>query len=129
MAGDEILVRDAVDRLGTLIRSRDPAFADEFDREFFLLVESDAGEVASTRSELESLLSGIYALPVQVTWRWNQVMTKLAGNVALVFAEGDLMLSGSDGIERRPYRMSGMLQRSHGRWLWRLFHGSEPAQP
>ena len=70
MAADEILVRNALDRLGTLIHSRDPAFADEFDRDLFLLVGSEAGEAISTRSELESLLSGIYALPVQVSWHW-----------------------------------------------------------
>jgi hypothetical protein len=129
VGADELVVRETLDRLGRLIRSRDLAFADEFDPTSFLLVGSDAGEVASTRTEMEGLLASVYALPVRVSWQWEKVITKVAGDVALVFAEGHLVMSGSDETTRKPYRMSGVLQRSNDRWLWRLFHGAEPAQP
>jgi hypothetical protein len=129
VGADELIVREALERLGRLIHSRDPAFADEFDPTTFLLVGSEAGEVASTRSDLENLLASIYALPVRVSWQWEKVIAKMSGDVALVFAEGQLVMTGSERIEKKPYRMSGFLQRSNDRWLWRLFHGAEPAQP
>lgn len=129
VGADELIVREALERLGSLIRSRDLAFADEFDPTSFLLVGSEAGEVASSRTEMEGLLARIYVLPVRVSWEWEEVIAKVSGDVALVFAEGHLFMSGRDGISRKPYRMSGVLQRSNDRWLWRLFHGAEPAQP
>ena len=129
MGSDEQIVREALERLGSLLRSRDLAFADEFDSTCFLLIGSKPGEVASTRAELRALLAGIYGRPVRVGWEWEKVIARATGELALAFAEGHVVLSGTDVTERKPYRMSGVLRSSNERWLWQLFHGAEPAQP
>lgn len=127
MNADELIVRK-LQRLSDLIRARDLAFLDEFDPSSALLIGSEDGEVASTRAEMKCLLASVYELPVRVGWEWDEVVASASGDVAWVYAEGRLAMSGDTGVEHKPYRMSGVLQRSEDRWLWRLFHGSEPAR-
>lgn len=122
------LAHEALQRLTDLLRARDYAFADEFDPSSALLIGSEAGEVASTRAEMMSLLTRIYQLPVRIGWQWNDVIADASGEVAWVYAEGRLTMTKDSGVEHKPYRMSGVLQRSNGCWRWRLFHGSEPAR-
>ncbi len=128
MDAAELLIREALQRLNDLLGSRDFAFVDEFDPSSALLIGSEAGEVASTKAEMRSLLTGVYALPVRVGWEWEEVIVDTSGEVAWVYAEGRLALTGDSGVEHKPYRMTGVLQRTNGRWLWRLFHGSEPVR-
>ena len=45
------------------------------------------------------------------------------GDVAWLWLDGGLVL---DGRSHRPYRITGVLERRQGRWIWSLFHGSEP---
>ena len=124
----ERTARDALERLSRLLSARDLAFLGEFEPTSSILAGSDAGEVASTASEMRELVASIYALPVRISWEWEKVIAKATGDLAIVFAEGRLVVSGDEGVERKPYRMSGVLQRADDRWLWRLFHGSEPAR-
>ena len=128
MDAAELLAREALQRLNDLLGSRDFAFVDEFDRSSALLIGSEDGEVASTRAEMRSLLATVYALPVRVGWEWEQVIANMSGNVVWVYAEGRVAMTGDSGVEHKPYRVSGVLQRTDGRWLWRLFHGSEPVR-
>ncbi len=124
----ELIARGALQRLNDLVGARDFAFVDEFDPSSAVLIGSEAGEVASTRAEMTSLLAGLYALPVRVGWEWDEITAHASSDVAWVYAEGRLAIAGDSGIEHKPYRMSGVLQRSKERWLWRLFHGSEPVR-
>jgi ketosteroid isomerase-like protein len=128
MDAAELLAREALQRLNDLLGARDLAFADEFDPSSALLIGSEDGEVASGRAEMTRLLTSVYALPVRIGWEWDEVAADASGDVAWVYAEGRLAMAGDSGVERKPYRMSGVLQRSNDRWLWRLFHGSEPVQ-
>ena len=128
MDAAELLAREALQRLNDLLRARDLAFVDEFDPSSALLIGSEDGEVASTRTEMRSLLANVYAQPVRVGWEWEEVIANSSGDVAWVYAEGRLAMTGDPGVEHKPYRMSGVLQRSNELWLWRLFHGSEPVQ-
>jgi ketosteroid isomerase-like protein len=48
------------------------------------------------------------------------------GDVAWLYAEGHVVISGDDSEQRSPYRLTGVLERMAGTWRWRLFHGSEP---
>jgi len=120
-------VVQALARLGGFLTQKDPAFADEFasDAEV-LLVGSEVGEVADTRAGLAAFLEKIYAQPMRVRWEWKTQRVASAGDVAWIFAEGELLAQASKDTIRRPYRMSGVLERHDGRWRWRLFHGSEP---
>lgn len=128
MHAPELFAREALERLSDLLAARDFAFVDEFDPSSALLIGSEEGEVASTTAEMRSLLASVYALPVQIGWEWEEVVADASGDVAWVYAEGRLAMAGDVGVEHKPYRMSGVLQRTNGRWLWRLFHGSEPVR-
>ena len=128
MDSAELLAREALGRLNDLLGARDFAFLEEFDPSSALLIGSEDGEVATTRAEMRSLLTSVYELPVRVGWEWEEVVANASGDVAWVYAEGRLVMAGDGAAQHKPYRMSGVLQRVNERWLWRLFHGSEPVQ-
>jgi uncharacterized protein (TIGR02246 family) len=119
----------AMDRLRDRLWSRDPAvvavFADDPD---VLLVGSDDGEVARGRDEIGALMRDLFALPVRLRWDWKTRDVGIAGDIAWVFADCDVVIAGADGETRKPYRITGVLQRAaDGCWRWRQFHGSQPA--
>lgn len=114
--------------MSDLLAARDFAFVDEFDPASALLIGSEVGEVAASRDEITNLLASVYALPVRVGWEWDEVVADGIGDVIWIYAEGRLAMAADSDVERKPYRMTGILQRSNDRWLWRIFHGSEPVQ-
>jgi hypothetical protein len=122
----ELVARDALLRLSDLLAARDLALIDEFDPNSSLLVGSEETVVASTKAEMTELLTSLYALPVRLGFEWEDVSADSSGDVAWVYAKGRLLLAGSTGIERKPYRVSGVLQQSNRCWRWRLLHGSQP---
>ena len=124
----KLVAREALERLSDLLAARDFAFVDEFDPSSALLIGSEEGEVTSTTAEMRSLLASVYALPVRIGWEWEEVVADASGDVAWVYAEGRLAMAGDAGVEHKPYRMSGVLHWSNDRWLWRIFHGSEPVR-
>jgi ketosteroid isomerase-like protein len=88
------------------------------------LIGSSAGETARGPMELRAFLEELCAAPSSYSWEWQDVDVSAAGDVAWLSTEGSLVV---DGVVDRPYRISGVLERRSGRWLWVLFHGSEPA--
>ncbi|HYZ30445.1 MAG TPA: nuclear transport factor 2 family protein [Thermoleophilaceae bacterium] len=88
------------------------------------LIGSSAGEIARGPIELRALLERIFAAPQTVGWEWDDVSVSSCGDVAWLWLEGALAL---DGRSDRAYRITGVLERRSGRWLWTLFHGSEPS--
>jgi hypothetical protein len=88
------------------------------------LIGSSDGEVARGPIELRGMLEELFAAPATVSWEWDEVHISAAGGVAWLSLEGMLLL---DGAPDRPYRISGVLEQRSGRWLWTLFHGSEPS--
>lgn len=88
-----------------------------------MLVGSSVGEVARGPLELRAMLQRLFAGP-SITWEWDVVQVSCSGDVAWLYAGAALVLDG--GADARPYRISGVLERRSGRWLWTLFHGSEP---
>jgi ketosteroid isomerase-like protein len=88
------------------------------------LIGSSAGEVARGPIELRAMLEEVFAGPATISWDWDEVHISSAGNVAWLSLEGMLVL---DGTPDRGYRISGVLEQRSGRWLWTLFHGSEPS--
>jgi ketosteroid isomerase-like protein len=87
------------------------------------LMGSSAGEIARGPLELRTFLKRIFSSPQRVSWEWDDVSISCAGEVAWLWLEGALVL---DGRSDRAYRISGVLEQRQGRWLWSLFHGSEP---
>ena len=86
------------------------------------ILGSSLAEVARGPLEMRSLFERLFAGP-PVTWEWDVVQISAAGKVAWLTAEAALVV---DGQGARPYRITGVLERRSGRWLWTLFHGSEP---
>lgn len=69
-------------------------------------------------------LAEIYTRPYRVLFDLQPGKVSAYGNVAWVTAEGTFRLSTED--ERRPYRLTAVMERRGDRWLWQLFSGSEP---
>lgn len=88
------------------------------------LIGSSAGEVARGPMEMRPFVERIFASAQTVSWEWDDVSISARGDVAWLWLEGALVL---DGRSDRPYRITGVLERRQGRWLWTLFHGSEPS--
>jgi ketosteroid isomerase-like protein len=88
------------------------------------LIGSSTGEIARGPLELRPFLERLFASPQAIGWEWDDVSVSCSGDVAWLWLEGALVL---DGRSERPYRISGVLERRQGRWLWTLFHGSEPS--
>jgi ketosteroid isomerase-like protein len=87
------------------------------------LMGSSAGEIARGPLELRAYLQRLFAEQRTIGWEWDDVSISRAGDVAWLWLEGALVI---DGRSDRAYRISGVLERRQGRWLWSLFHGSEP---
>jgi uncharacterized protein (TIGR02246 family) len=88
------------------------------------LIGSSVGEIARGPMELRTFLKRIFSTPQTISWEWDDVSVSGAGDVAWLWLEGALVI---DGRSDRSYRISGVLERRQGRWLWSLFHGSEPS--
>jgi ketosteroid isomerase-like protein len=121
-------VRRALIRLNSLLAERDPAIAAEFlDSPETLLVGSAAAESARGRDEVLRHFEQIFARPEMLAFAWRRVEVSVRGSVAWLYAEGELVRRKDETETREPYRLSGVLEQHGGRWLWRLFHGSQPA--
>ncbi len=88
------------------------------------LIGSSVGEVARGPIEMRPFLKTAFEAPHSISWEWDDVSISSCGDVAWLWLEGALAF---DGRSDRAYRISGVLERRAGRWLWTLFHGSEPS--
>lgn len=121
-------VGSALQRLGMLVSRKDPNVIGEFaaDAEV-LLVGSENGEVVEGTAALRDFFTRVFRAPANVGWEWRKVRISSCADVAWLFAEGEVVIVADARPQRRPYRLTGVLQRHGRKWLWRHFHGSEPA--
>lgn len=119
----------ALDALNTRVRARDldGAFALFAEDAEALIVGSSEGEIARGPEEIRALLARLFGASYTVGWSWDVRRVASAGQVAWLYAEGEVVLQGPDGETRRPYRVSGVFVRTPTGWRWAQFHGSEPA--
>jgi ketosteroid isomerase-like protein len=121
-------VRRALMRLNDLLGRRDIAIVDEFvEGPDTLLVGSLPTDSARGRGQLEQHFRSYFDRPEVISFMWREVDVAVRGPVAWLHAEGEVVMRGPDGDRREPYRLTGVLELHHGKWLWRLFHGSQPA--
>ena len=117
----------ALDRFEAMVASRDMAILSEFaDAPDARLIGSELGEVAAGPEEIGRLVRRFFAMPVRVAWEWKTRDVSSVGDIAWLYAEGHVVISGDASEQRSPYRLTGALERTAGTWRWRLFHGSEP---
>ena len=127
MNTDDEAVLAKLDRLRALLHARDPAVIDElWSGPGFRLVGSEQGESAQTRDELAALFENLFSKPVRLSWAWDERTVTRHGDLAWVYADGQLEISEADRTARKPYRMVCIFQKIDGQWHWRLFSGSEP---
>jgi uncharacterized protein (TIGR02246 family) len=88
-----------------------------------VLMGSSVGEIARGPMEIRPFLESLFAQPDTLSWEWDDVSVSACGDVAWLWTEAALVVNGRSD---RPYRISGVLERRGDRWLWSLFHGSEP---
>jgi ketosteroid isomerase-like protein len=121
-------VRAVLKRFNDLVFNRDLQVLAEFaPGGEVLLIGSEAGEIASDRQELETFFKRVFSRQAAFSWEWERIEISHAGDLAWFFAEGQVILTSAGERRRAPYRVSGILQRHGQRWLWRQYHGSEPA--
>ena len=96
-------------------------FSDDADVALF---GSEASDTSLGAEAIRHHLAGIYARPYRVLFDLQPGKVSAHGNIAWVTAEGTFRLSTED--ERRPYRLTAVMERRRDRWLWQLFCGSEP---
>ena len=88
-----------------------------------VIIGSETGEIARGPIEMRPFLEQVIERPESISWEWDDVNVSARGDVAWLWLEGAYTL---DGVSQGPYRISGVLERRSGRWLWSVFHGSEP---
>ena len=115
-------------RLTTMLEHRDPALVDEFvDDPDVLIVGSEASEIEIGREQIAQMVKALSAGP-SVRFHWTQTRSGSHGDVAWLFASGEVVVTDHGADTRVPYRLTGVLERRNGAWKWRPFHGSEPAR-
>ena len=95
------------------------------------LFGSEAAEFAIGKPALRAFLGELCAQPVAIRWEWQVTAAGCDGDVVWFVAPAVAVLSGDNGSVTRidPYRLSGVLRRTGGRWLFELFNASEPTLP
>jgi hypothetical protein len=89
-----------------------------------MLIGSEPGEIAIGPEALSAFFAELYAKPYRVIFTLPERRVSALGTVAWLTGEGTYRVS--TGGEELPYRLTAVLERRRGIWLWQLFSGSEP---
>ncbi|MEU4236330.1 nuclear transport factor 2 family protein [Actinoplanes sp. NPDC026619] len=88
---------------------------------------SEKAETASGRDAVTALLGELFQRPEAYAWTATASTVHRYGAQAYVFAEAEGEVRTDAGeTEAFPYRVSGIVELSGGRWLWRHCQGGEP---
>jgi uncharacterized protein (TIGR02246 family) len=87
------------------------------------------GEEAVGRAGIAAMLAALDPASegADFSLAWTDVDVDVRGDVALLTALGEATFTTAEATTSLRYRLSGALLRTGGRWLWRIYHGSEPA--
>ncbi|MET0422429.1 MAG: nuclear transport factor 2 family protein [Actinoplanes sp.] len=90
---------------------------------------SELTERAAGRDALTALLGGVFTREEAYGWRVGAATVHEYGTTAYVYAEADgLVRTDAGAVQTFPYRVSGLVERIDGRWLWRHCQGCEPVK-
>jgi ketosteroid isomerase-like protein len=126
-------IRRKVERVSDLLFQCDPRVVDEIWSPGLRLVGSERGEIAEDRNRLVKLFDMLFARAARHAMRYAFDFPKFEvesiGDVAWLFAEGDVTETTLQGVTRRPYRLTAVFEHDDEGWRWRLYSGSEPGSP
>jgi ketosteroid isomerase-like protein len=87
------------------------------------LYGSEVGEVFVGRAALRTFFTALFRRPTGPRFMLTDRHASVRGDVAWFTAAARVAIG--DQVFA-PYRLSGVLEKRDGRWLWALFNGSEP---
>lgn len=87
------------------------------------LYGSEVSEIVIGRAALRSFFGQIFAKPHGPRFKLRDRRVSIRGDVAWFTAAAEVAF-GEQVLA--PYRVTGILEKREGRWLWALFNGSEP---
>jgi uncharacterized protein (TIGR02246 family) len=126
----EAEVRRALADLDAAFDRGDLAAVRELCTEDVVFIGSGEGEELVGRDAIEPTFAALAERvgEIEFALEWESVDVEVLGGVALVVASagGRLKASGRETLVR--YRLTGVLVERDGRWLWRLYDGSEPGR-
>ena len=127
-ADDERAIFAAVDRFMELVAAKRleetlAAFSGDPDCS---LIGSEIGEEALGPAALRSFFAEMFARHPPFSVAWQSRRASINGDTAWFSASVEARMSPSESV---PYRITGILVRRSGRWLWQLYHGAEPTEP
>jgi len=130
-ADDKAAVRDALTAFHAAILKGDLSSALDLCTDDVVFIGSGEGEETIGQDAFAASFAAFRPPDtdeVEVTLGWDAVDVDVRGDIALLAAwgAGRVVTSGRTEVERYRYRLTGVLLRSGGRWLWRVHHGSEP---
>jgi uncharacterized protein (TIGR02246 family) len=121
-------VRDALAALDDAFERRDLESVLSLCTEDVVFIGSGEGEEALGRDAIGPMFASLAVLleGVQFSLSWESVDVDVLDDVALLLAFGSAKLVTQTRTDSLRYRLTGVLVRVGGRWLWRVHHGSEP---
>jgi ketosteroid isomerase-like protein len=90
-------------------------------------VGSERAETATGRRAVTELFGAVFARDEAYSWQITASTIREYGDHAYLVADAaGLVHTDAGQTSGFPYRISGLLCRADGRWLWRHCQGSEP---
>jgi uncharacterized protein (TIGR02246 family) len=128
MASDVDAVRGALVALDDAFARKDLDGVLDLCTEDVVFIGSGDGEEAVGRDAIGPMFAalGPHLEGLEFSLVWDSVDVDIRGDVAILVAWGTAKLVTWRRDETLRYRLTGVLLRSGGRWLWRVHHGSEP---
>jgi uncharacterized protein (TIGR02246 family) len=125
---DEEAVRAALSALDEAFECRDLPAALDLCAEDVIFIGSGEGEEAVGREQIGPMFAALAPQldGMKFSLAWDSVEVDVLGDIAIVHAWGPATLVTSRRNANFRYRLTGVLVRDGGRWIWRVHHGSEP---
>jgi ketosteroid isomerase-like protein len=123
------LVLEAVSALsaGFAARDVDRCLACYVSDDDISYVGSEAGETAHGREAVRRLLDELFRRPDAYSWDPTSFVVHRARDIIHLTVEATGHTTDVEGNrDDFPYRLSGLLQPSNGRWQWRVCVAAEP---
>ena len=121
---------EAANRFNMLMAKKDIAIVNECAPDADILFQgSGAGELSVGPEQMKTFWEGIIKGPRTISFDWTDTRATAVGDVGWVHLIGEMVNTADGKTTRRPYRITGILQKRNGVWKWRLFHGSQAPPP